>query len=209
MRNRLAISLLALVLLLTLVLFLFQEQLQKLGNFGYLGAFLISLFTNASIFLPMPSLVLLLPLGAAFNPLLIGISAGFGGALGEMTAYLVGYTGRGIWKDNPNYAKAAGWLQKWGMVIVFLYSVSPMPFDLMGIVAGNLKFSVWKFYIACLPGKIIKYIVIAYAGALGWELFMTDPVFRNNLYAGVSGAVAVGLMLGLALLLEKRTRRKD
>jgi len=208
-RNRLAILLVSLVLLLTVALFVFQDQIQKLGNYGYLGAFLISLLTNASVLLPMPSVILLFPLGAAFNPIYIGLTAGAGGALGELTAYLAGYSGRGLWHDNPNYIKAANWLKKWGVLIIFIYCVTPMPLDLMGLAAGNLRFPAWKFFAACLPAKIIKYIVLAYAGAWGWDLFVTNAVFRTNLCIAACAAIAVALLVLAGLYLERRTWRKS
>ncbi|MDD5190972.1 MAG: VTT domain-containing protein [Dehalococcoidales bacterium] len=209
-RNALALVASSLVIGLTIGLFMFQGKIKQLGDYGYLGAFLISLLTNASILLPMPSLILIFPLGAAFNPVLVGLAAGAGGALGEMTAYIAGYSGRGIWHDNPNYIKAANWLKKWGMTIIFLYSATPMPLDLMGLAAGNLRFPAWKFFTACLPGKIIKYIALAYAGAWGWDLFINDAVFRTNISIGASVAVAVAVLFILALYLEHRDwyRRK-
>ncbi|MCX6003011.1 MAG: VTT domain-containing protein [Chloroflexi bacterium] len=143
-----------LVVGITVALFLSRDEITKFGNYGYLGAFLISVFTNATILLPMPSILLIFPLGAAFNPLYVGLAAGFGGAIGEMTAYLAGYSGRGVWHNNPNYLKAVAWLKRWGMLIVFIFSVSPMPLDLMGLAAGNLRFPAWKFFLPCWPGNM-------------------------------------------------------
>ena len=50
------------------VLFIYRDWLAELGNWGYLGAFLIGLIGNATVVLPMPSLVLLFALAASFNP---------------------------------------------------------------------------------------------------------------------------------------------
>ena len=92
-RNYLALVMFLLVLGVTIALFVFRNEITKVGNYGYLGTFLLSLATNATIILPMPSILMILPLGAIFNPLYIGLAAGLGGALGEMTAYIAGYTG--------------------------------------------------------------------------------------------------------------------
>jgi membrane protein YqaA with SNARE-associated domain len=207
-RNTPAIIASSLVIGVTIGLFLFQDKIKELGDYGYLGAFLISLLTNASILLPMPSLILLFPLGAAFNPVYVGLAAGAGGALGEMTAYIAGYSGRGIWHDNPNYIKAGNWLKKWGVVIIFVYCVTPMPLDLMGLAAGNLRFPAWKFFAACLPAKIIKYIVLAYAGAWGWDMFINDAVFRTNLGIAGCALIVTALAVFLALFLEQWTWRR-
>ena len=173
-RNYLAPVMFLLVLGVTIALFVFRNEITKLGNYGYLGTFLLSLATNATIILPMPNILMILPLGATFNPLFIGLAAGLGGAIGEMTGYVAGYTGRGIWSNNPNYLKAKGWLKKWGMLIVFVFAVSPMPLDLIGLAAGNLHLPAWKYFLPAWPGKTIKYTVLAYVGYWGWECFYQE-----------------------------------
>ncbi|MBN1644203.1 MAG: VTT domain-containing protein [Dehalococcoidales bacterium] len=211
-RNYLSVVMFALVIGLTIALFLLKDEIVKLGNYGYLGAFLISVLTNASILLPMPSLLLIFPLGATFNPIYIGLAMGVGGAIGEMTAYLAGYSGRGLWHDNPNYQKAAAWLKKWGMLIIFVYTATPMPMDLMGLAAGNLRFPVWKFFLPAWVGKTIKYIALSLVGYWGWESFLNSGEFRMNLLVSSIAVVAVIVLIILALVLEnwswKRTRKK-
>jgi membrane protein DedA with SNARE-associated domain len=201
-RNSLAIVMFALVLGVTIALFFMRNEILKLGNYGYLGTFFLSLGTNATIILPMPSILMILPLGATFNPLYIGLVAGLGGALGEMTAYVVGYTGRGLWQDNPNYVKAVGWLKRWGMLIVFIFAVTPMPLDIMGIAAGNLRLPAWKFFLPAWPGKTIKYIVLAYVGYWGWEAFISNTDVRTTLIVTTVAALIVAVLLVLALVWE-------
>jgi membrane protein YqaA with SNARE-associated domain len=211
-RNYIALAMFLLVLVITIALFIFRDQIIKLGNYGYLGMFLVSLFTNATLILPMPSILILIPLGATFNPLYIGMAAGIGGAFGEMTGYIAGYSGRGIWHDNKNYMKAVTWLKKWGMFIVFVFAALPMPIDLMGLASGNLRLPAWKFLLPCWLGKTVKYITMAYAGYLGWEAFISNETLRTSLI--VYGIVIAGVIIlfGLALLLEnldwKRQQKK-
>jgi membrane protein YqaA with SNARE-associated domain len=201
-RNFLAIVMFALVLGVTIALFFMRNEILKLGNYGYLGTFFLSLGTNATIILPMPSILMILPLGATFNPLYIGLVAGLGGALGEMTAYVVGYTGRGLWQDNPNYVKAVGWLKRWGMLIVFIFAVAPVPLDIMGIAAGNLRLPAWKFFLPAWPGKTIKYVVLAYVGYWGWEAFISNTDVRTTLIVTTVAALIVAVLLLLALVWE-------
>lgn len=201
-RNLVSVLMFVLIVGVTIALFLLRSEIVKLGNYGYLGAFLVSVLTNASILLPMPSLLLIFPLGATFNPLHIGLAMGLGGAIGEMTAYVAGYSGRGIWKDNPNYLKAEEWLKKWGMLVVFFFTVTPMPLDLMGLAAGNLRFPAWKFFLPCWPGKTIKYIVLAFVGYWGWAAFLNSSDFRMTLLVTAIAVVATIVLVVLALLLE-------
>lgn len=202
-RNLLLLIMFPLVLSITVVLFIFSEELARFEELGYLGAFLVSLTANASVLLPMPALTILFPLGAAFNPLFIGLAAGVGGSLGEMTAYLAGYSGRGIWHDNKIYLRAVEWLKKWGMLTVFFFSVTPMPIDAMGLAAGNLRFPAWKYIIACFPGKVIKYVTMAYAGQWGWDQFINSDTFKTSLIASAIAVVIVLVLIVAALLLER------
>jgi membrane protein YqaA with SNARE-associated domain len=207
-RNFLSIFIFTVVIVITIALFLIQDKLKLLGDMGYLGVFLVSLAANATIVLPMPSLLLILPLATVLNPLYVGLVAAAGGALGEMTAYLAGYSGRGIWGNNKAYLRAVAWLKKWGIWVVFFVSATPLPMDVMGLAAGNLRFPAWRYLIGCIPGKIIKYISLAYAAAWGWDTYITSDYFRKNLLAtGVSTAVVI-LILAIALFVERRTWKK-
>ncbi|MFC2021791.1 YqaA family protein [Chloroflexota bacterium] len=159
-----------LVVAITAALFFYRDRVAELGNYGYLGAFLISLVSNATIILPMPGFLILFALGATFNPFLVGLAGAAGGTIGEMTCYMLGYSGRGVVQNRRLYDKLVQWLKKWGVLTVFIFAATPLPFDVMGMVAGLLRFPFWKFFLACWFGKAVKYIGIALAGALGWEV---------------------------------------
>lgn len=203
-RNSFALIMFTFMLGITIALFVLKDEIGRLGNYGYLGTFLISMFTNATIILPMPSILLVIPLGATFNPALIGLAAGTGGVIGEMTAYVAGYSGRRIWADSENYLKAETWLKKWGMGIIFVFAVLPMPIDIMGFASGNLRLPAWKFFVPCWIGKTIKYVVLAYAGYFGWEAFNRNAELKTILSASCIAVVIVLVLLALALFWENR-----
>jgi membrane protein YqaA with SNARE-associated domain len=206
--NFLSVIIFTVVIGITIGLFFIQDKLSLLGDMGYLGVFLVSLAANATIVLPMPSLLIMLPLATVLNPLYIGLVAAAGGAMGEMTAYLAGYGGRGIWHENKNYIRAVAWLKKWGIWVVFIVSATPLPMDVMGLAAGNLRFPAWRYLIGCVPGKIIKYVSLAYATAWGWDTYAADKHFREALLAVGVGAGAAVLTLVLALFIERRTWKR-
>jgi membrane protein DedA with SNARE-associated domain len=109
-------------------------------------------------------------MGSVLNPWIVGIVGGVGQALGEMTGYMAGYSGQTWIDENRIYNRLARWMQRHGMLTVFVTSVIPNPlFDLGGMAAGALRFPVWKFLIACTAGKVIKNIAFAMAGYYGLE----------------------------------------
>ena len=159
-----------LVVIITVVLFVYREAVAGLGNWGYLGAFLIGLVGNATIILPMPSIFLLFALGATFNPALVGLTGATGGAIGELSGYILGFSGHGFIKNNQLFIKAETWMKRWGSATVFVFALVPvLPIDVAGIAAGALRFPVWKFFTACFSGKALLYISLTLATSWGWH----------------------------------------
>lgn len=165
---------LLLVIAITVVLFLWRERVAELGNYGYLSAFLVSLVANATIILPMPGLLILMALGTIFNPFLVALVGAVGGAMGEMSGYLAGCSGRGVLSKNRWYARAEYWMkQKRGFVVIFLFALLPvLPLDVAGMVAGVLRYPVWKFLLACFLGKVVFYVAMIWGGVRGWEFLL-------------------------------------
>lgn len=161
-----AIAAVAFSLAVTAAIFFFRDQLALLAGYGYVGVFLISLLGNATVILPVPSLAVVFAGGGVLNPLLVGLVAGVGEPLGELTGYLAGYGGSVVVEDSPRYARVRGWMRNHGMLTIFVLSAIPNPlFDLAGISAGALRFPVLKFLLACWLGKTIKAVAIAYLGS--------------------------------------------
>ena len=147
---------------------LYLDRIAEIGYYGYPSVFLVSMIWNSTVIYLIPSFWIYYPLGSVFFPPLLGLAGGAGAAIGEMTAYMAGYSGRGIVRRWKLYTKVEGWLKRWGFAVIFGFNLVPFfPFDLVGIAAGALRFPLWKFYLACLAGRSISYGFMAMAGA-GW-----------------------------------------
>ncbi len=158
------------------IFYLYQshpEKIAELQGYGYLGAFLISLTLNATIILPAGNILVLAVLGATLpSATLVGLAGGTGAALGEITGYMAGYSGQAMIKKGERYRRLEGWIKRWGIITIFLLSMVPFFFDLAGIAAGALRFSFWKFLLACWLGRTLLYILVALAGAWGWQTIL-------------------------------------
>lgn len=156
------------VLVITAVIFTFRDRVVNLEGYGYLGAFLVSLISNATILLPIPGIAVIFALGDPFNPFLIGLAAGAGATLGELTGYVAGYGGRSVIENRKLYSLLKGWMRRKGSITIFVFSLVPFfPFDLAGLAAGAVRFSLWRFVTMCWFGRTLMYIGIALAGAWG------------------------------------------
>ena len=78
-----------------LFFFVDRAKVGQLGNYRYLGVFLVSLLSNATVILPVPGILVIFPYVATLNPVLLGLVGAAGGTVGEITGYMVGYSGRG------------------------------------------------------------------------------------------------------------------
>jgi membrane protein YqaA with SNARE-associated domain len=156
------------VVALSVFIILNRQKVAELEGYGYLGVFLISIISSASIVLPVPSWILVAALGAILNPVLVGIVSGIGGTIGEMTGYLLGYGGRLAVENVGIYARMVRWMKRWGSVTIFVLALIPNPlFDVAGAAAGSLRFPVWKFILFGAAGRIPKNILFAYIGVWG------------------------------------------
>jgi membrane protein YqaA with SNARE-associated domain len=158
------------VVLITLVSFwiAFNPQwVSGLGRWGYVGAFFISMIASATIVLPAPGLAIVIAMGRALDPVLLGIVAGVGSAIGELSGYIAGSTGRVlIPEDRKRQIDTLERLtRKYGAVLLLVLAALPFPlFDFAGIVAGMLKMRVWTYISAVAIGKSIKYIILILIG---------------------------------------------
>jgi uncharacterized membrane protein YdjX (TVP38/TMEM64 family) len=151
----------------------YPDKVDALEEYGYLGAFLISILLNATVVLPAGNFLVLVALGATMPaPTLVGLAGGLGAAIGESTGYLAGLSGRALIQRQKLYTRLENWVKRWGMLTIFGLSMAPLFFDLAGIAAGVLRFPYWKFFIACWLGRTVLYILIAWAGALGWDALL-------------------------------------
>src|SRR4030042_784344 len=145
-------------------------MLSLVQAYGYLGVFAINLIASATIFFPLPAFALTFALGSVLNPWLLGLSAGLGSAIGELTGYLLGYGSKEALKKRYRkwLKRAEKFAQKRGMFpAILLIAVSPLPTDIVGILAGVARYDTRKFFVSMAIGKIIKYTLIAWAGLYG------------------------------------------
>jgi membrane protein DedA with SNARE-associated domain len=150
----------------TFYVYSIRERVEEFARFGYFGAFLIALVANATVILPAPGVAVVFGMGGIINPLGVGLAAGAGGALGELTGYLAGYGGQAAVENKAIYNRTLPWVQKYGAWVILVLSAIPNPFfDVAGIAAGISKLPLWKFLLACWVGVTIKMLIFAYAGA--------------------------------------------
>ncbi len=146
-----------------LAVFYFSKEIEGLGAYGYLGAFLIALLSSATILIPAPGWAVVIALSRVLNPVAVGIVAGIGSAIGELTSYIAGDGIRDMIEGRLKETKdVENLVRSYDMLAIALLAFIPNPlFDIAGIVAGSLKIPWWRFVIACAAGRVARFVLLA------------------------------------------------
>ena len=166
-----SVMMLALSVAIIMVAFLLSDRIPGVESLGYPAVFLVSLFGNATLIVPVPAFAVVCTGGTILHPLLVGILGGTGQALGEMTGYIAGFGGQGFFQKGRYYQRINNWVERRGWVAIVLLGLIPNPlFDFAGLAAGALRMPAWKFLAAAAVGKTIRSVIIAYGCAYGIDL---------------------------------------
>jgi len=173
-------------------------------QYGYVGVFLVSLLGATSVFVPIPSSVVIFILGGlriggnwAFEPLLVAVFAGAGAAVGELSGYLIGFGGRRV--IGEKYKRKMDILMKlfkrFGPIIIFIFALTPLPDDLLFIPLGVMRYKILHAFVPALLGKFVSNLIIAYAGRL--SIGIIRDIFGAE---GEGVSFLIGTILAVVLL---------
>ena len=164
--NILRILAITAVIGITVYIYSVRERVDDFAEYGYPGIFLIALMANATVLLPAPGVAVVFAMGSILNPIGVALAAGTGGAIGELSGYLAGFSGQAVVERTDVYNKISPWIEKYGGWTILVLSAIPNPFfDIAGIAAGIAKMKLWRFLLFCWVGQIIKMAMFAFAGA--------------------------------------------
>ena len=168
--NILRVLSLLLVIGITYYIFSIRDRIAEFEKYGYVGIFVVALLANATVLIPAPGLAIVSAMGSVFHPLGVGLAAGTGGAIGELSGYLAGFSGQAVIERTDIYERIKPWVQKFGGWAILVLSAIPNPFfDAAGIAAGIVKMPLRTFLISVWIGQLIKMTFFAYAGQSSYQ----------------------------------------
>lgn len=131
---------------------------------GYPGVFLLSLLASGGMVFPIPGIAATCgAAGLSLNLIAVGVLAGVGETIGELSGYAIGYGGQSVLKGRRLYKRVQVWMSRWGILTLLVLAAVPNPiFDFVGISAGALRYPLKKFLLVVLCGKLFKGILIAH-----------------------------------------------
>ena len=115
---------------------------------GYSGIFGISVLGIATIFFVLPIDAIILISDGYLHAVLVCIIACIDTAIGELSAYYVGRAGRKIVdlkiKKKKGFSKVERMFRKCGFWTILIFSFTPLPMDVIGLVCRGTKYNAKK-----------------------------------------------------------------
>ncbi|WP_455277594.1 VTT domain-containing protein [[Eubacterium] cellulosolvens] len=121
--------------------------------------------------------------GLFLNPIIVGVYAGLGAAVGELTGYLIGFGGGVLIEDKVEFKPMRRFYAKYGLWTVYIFSAIPFPFDIIGIICGVLRVRPLVFFILTALGKITSRVMLAAVGTQVANIFIGILEGRFDLLA--------------------------
>lgn len=175
----------ALIVSLAVVVLLirYASFVDALGDWGYVGVFLLQLINSATVVLfPVPGHAVIFAVSGTLNPLLIGLVGAAGAALGEITAYMAGRGGSSLVDESRWYKRLERTGERWRGLAIFVFAATPLPFDIAGVWAGAIRYPLGRFLLVVAAGKLILVTAIAIAGYYGMNLIEELPLVGDVLF---------------------------
>jgi membrane protein YqaA with SNARE-associated domain len=179
---------------LLLLLFMDETRLEAMGLGGIFAASLLSHATMVArdIFVP-----LFLALAPFYNPVILGASAGIGGAIGDVIPYLLGLGVAETVEDKRSRAEdlVGRWIKKYGLWVVLIVAMTPLPDLPVVMLVGTRRLSFAKLVIIEATGKTFLYSIGAYVG--GWVFELLIGVVGS--WMASVGMVVASIVFSIAL----------
>lgn len=171
-------------------------------DYGYLGAFLAALVGNLTIIFIFPYTIVtfFLATTGGLNLFWLGVLTGVGAFLGELLGYIIGRWGsKKFQQAKPEEYDALERIVNYrpGFVqwLLFIFSLLPLPDDVLFIPLGMLRYPIWKLTWPSLLGKIGAGLIIAYSASITarWigQTDITSPGAVLSQLGGLSALVLV------------------
>jgi len=178
-------------------------------QYGYLGIFVMSLAGAVSIIVPVPDTIVVFTLaglkigdGWVFEPLLIALAATLGGAIGEVSGYLLGLTSKkvitGKYKKNMDFLSRV--FNRFGAIAIFAFALTPLPDDLVFIPLGASRYNPIKAFAPALTGKLLICLAVAYGSRFSIGIIRDIFGVGSDL---MSVAISTGIGIAFATAMFK------
>ncbi|MCK4242595.1 MAG: hypothetical protein KAX23_03495, partial [Dehalococcoidia bacterium] len=116
-RHYVGLFIIATIVVFSVAIYFTGSLMSNVEAYGYLGVFLICVIASAVIIVPVPAIAVVFGMGAILNPWLVGLMVGLAEPIGELTAYMAGYSGRVAMENRRSYVRLMDWMRRRGSLV--------------------------------------------------------------------------------------------
>lgn len=188
---------------------LYDWVMSLAGHRHATSALAVVSFAESSIF-PIPPDVMLAPMilkrpdRAYFYAGVCTLASVLGGILG----YAIGYflTDVGLWILNlfghsEGLADFRNWFERWGLAVILIKGLTPIPYKLVTIASGLAAFSFPVFVVASIITRGGRFFLEAWILKTWGPAMLEQVEKRLALWTGIGLALLVGLIVLIKLVL--------
>jgi len=160
------------------ILFNLLFNQSNLEEYGLTGIFIVTLLSHATMLARDIFIPLFLALSQIYNPIILGASAGLGGAIGDLVPYLFGLGVSETVKEKTRTTDTiTKWINKYGLWAILAVSMTPLPDMPIIMLAGSRRLPFHKLLVIEALGKTILYSVGAFFGGFIFDFLI--GIFGN------------------------------
>lgn len=122
-------------------------------KFGYPGIFAFNTISSGLLIFPI--------IAKKFNIFGVVLASALGNALNASINYLVGYASSGSFAALPFVTTLKKWMKRFGLIIVYILAVTPLPLDVGALLSGYLNISYRKYILVNFLGKVTLFLLVS------------------------------------------------
>ena len=180
------IGVVAVAVISSALLYQLMAEGESLGNLGLVGVFLAAMLSHLTVVARDMFVPLFLPLAPYYHPIILGTAAGMGGAIGEVSTYMLGWGVAESIDDLKTDDRLARWINKYGIWAVLLVAATPLPDTPIVILAGSRKLPFRRLLAAEIAGKS--------------ALYSLGAVIGGAVFAGLENSVGIAVASALMVI---------
>jgi membrane protein YqaA with SNARE-associated domain len=146
---------------------------EDITSLGLGGIFLASMLSHLTMVARDLFVPLFIPLTALYHPVLLGFAAGVGGAIGDVSAYALGW---GVSESLEGKSKTEDlvgrWVRRYGLWAILVVAATPLPDLPIVMLAGSRRLPFKKLLVIEAAGKTVLYSVGAFFGGKVFEVLI-------------------------------------
>lgn len=119
--------------------------------YGYFGVFLFNVFSSSLLI--MPTLV------EKLNLFWVIFFSALGNIPNTSVNYLVGATSKHLFSKHTFVLTLKKWMERFGLIVVYVIAIIPLPLDVNGLLAGYIGISYKKYIAVNFLGRATSFLL--------------------------------------------------